>query len=156
MLLTLDRLLGRLPPANAQIVRLDHDWHLIAQQPSTPPNNLATPENLAYVIYTSGSTGIPKGVCITHNSLQQHCYHVSDFYELGSQDTILQFAPFAFDVSLSQILPTLMAGAQLALPVQNDYLDEAVSTRITIANLVPSVWRSLSFDPCSTGLIFDC
>src|SRR6185436_19025820 len=61
VLLTLDRLLGRLPPASATIVRLDHDWHLIAQHPATAPHNLTTPENLAYVIYTSGSTGTPKG-----------------------------------------------------------------------------------------------
>ena len=52
VLLTLHRLLGNLPPASARIVCLDRDWHLIAQQPATPPNNLTTPDNLAYVIYT--------------------------------------------------------------------------------------------------------
>ena len=91
VLLTLDRLLGRLPPANAQIVRLDLDWQLIAQQPATAPHNLATPQNLAYVIYTSGSTGTPKGVCITHDAIcNQMSWRIGIFDKKKSHSILIQ------------------------------------------------------------------
>ena len=45
-------------------VYLDEDWGLIAQENSSNPLALSTPDNLLNVIYTSSSTGKAKGVLI--------------------------------------------------------------------------------------------
>ena len=79
------------------------------------PISSTTPENLAYVIYTSGSTGQPKGVLVSHGSIAGHCRDIQRYYELDSSDRVLQFASLSFDVSLEQILPTLIAGARLVI-----------------------------------------
>ncbi len=82
-----------------------------ARTPAAQP----CPENLAYVIYTSGSTGQPKGVLISHGAIAGHCRNVQRHYELDSHDVVLQFASLSFDVSLEEILPTLIVGARLVV-----------------------------------------
>lgn len=62
-----ERLLGRLPGSDAVVVCIDRDWPAIRGEPSENLGPTAAPLNLAYVIYTSGSTGRPKGVGIPHS-----------------------------------------------------------------------------------------
>ena len=113
VLLTQERLVAGLPRHGAKVVCLDSDWQTMAQERSENPVSSTMPENLAYVIYTSGSTGQPKGVLVSHGSIVDHCRDMQSYYELDSSDRVLQFASLSFDVSLEEILPTLIAGARL-------------------------------------------
>ncbi|HLF26569.1 MAG TPA: amino acid adenylation domain-containing protein, partial [Anaerolineae bacterium] len=57
------------PLGVSEIVCLDTDWSVIAQESDQNPDSVTTAADLAYVIYTSGSTGRPKGVMIPHRSV---------------------------------------------------------------------------------------
>ncbi|MDP4033806.1 MAG: AMP-binding protein, partial [Pseudorhodobacter sp.] len=73
------------------------------------------PDRLAYVIYTSGSTGVPKGVRVPMRALSAHASAIIAAYGLTQSDRVLQFASLSFDVSIEEIIPTLLAGAKLIL-----------------------------------------
>lgn len=75
-----------------------------------------TPQNAMYAILTSGSTGMPKSVVVSHEAyctgLDRHA-EVCRFHQ-GSR--ILQFASFAFDSSIGEIMPGLSRGAWICIP----------------------------------------
>ncbi|MDZ4347202.1 MAG: amino acid adenylation domain-containing protein, partial [Candidatus Binatia bacterium] len=98
-----------------RVVCLDSGWEAIASESGENPINATAPENLAYVIYTSGSTGQPKGVLVSHGSIADYCRTAQRYYELDASDAVLQFASLSFDVSLEEILPTLIVGARLVV-----------------------------------------
>src|SRR6185295_15235939 len=77
------------------------------------PEFTHSPENLAYVIYTSGSTGKPKGVEVTYRALLSHNLAIIKEYALSERDTVLQFTPLSFDISIEEMLPTWLTGAKL-------------------------------------------
>ncbi len=115
VILTQEALLAGLPEHHAKVVCLDSDWETIAKESAENPICLTVPENLAYIIYTSGSTGQPKGVLVSHASIAEHCLNGQKYYALGSSDKVLQCASLSFDLSLEQILPTLVVGATLVM-----------------------------------------
>ncbi len=115
VLLTQKRLVAGLPECEARVICLDSGWEAIASESGENPISSTTPENLAYVIYTSGSTGQPKGVLVSHGSIADYCRSAQRYFELDASDGVLQFASLSFDVSLEEILPTLMVGAKLVV-----------------------------------------
>ena len=151
VLLTAERLLLRLPKHAAQVICLDSGWEAIALESAENPINWTGPENLAYLIYTSGSTGRPKGVLISHGSIAQHCLDIKSYYELGRQDRVLQSGSLSFDLSLEQILPTLIAGASLVMwriDLENttDFYRKVSEFELTVLNLSTAYWQELARD----------
>ena len=73
----------------------------------------ASSSNLAYVIYTSGTSGKPKGVMIAHSALVNLCYWHNRYYGVTEKDHATQYANSAFDASVWEIFPYLIAGACL-------------------------------------------
>jgi amino acid adenylation domain-containing protein len=129
----------------AQIIDLDRDEEVIAEQADSNPENVNTDKHLAYIIYTSGSTGKPKGVLIEHQAISVHIQTVANHYQLTERDRILQFASVGFDVSLEQILSTLIAGATLILDETKYLTGEEFQQKIsqlglTLINLPPAYW----------------
>jgi amino acid adenylation domain-containing protein len=149
VLLTQERLVAGLPECEARVICLDSGWEAIASESGENPINATTSENRAYVIYTSGSTGQPKGVLVSHGSIADYCRTAQGYYELDSSDGVLQFASLSFDVSLEEILPTLIIGARLVV-MGTDVWHPAEFHRkisdfgLTVLNLPTAYWQELA------------
>ncbi|MEE3651211.1 MULTISPECIES: non-ribosomal peptide synthetase [unclassified Brenneria] len=69
----------------------------------------------AYMIYTSGSTGKPKGVEVTHRNLEPIARTAIEAAGLQPGQRVLQFIAAGFDMSVLEIMMTLLAGATLTI-----------------------------------------
>ncbi|MGW4531412.1 non-ribosomal peptide synthase/polyketide synthase [Nocardia sp. NPDC004340] len=106
------------------------------------------PDNLAYVLYTSGSTGLPKGVATSHRAIMNQLRWLEERYGVTREDSIMQRAPLAFDVSVWECFLPAMVGAPLVVPrpgpLDLDYLADLMREfGVTIAEHVPSVLAAL-------------
>ncbi len=149
VLLTHQRLLAELARCDTSIVCLDSDHAKIERASERNPIGSVRPANSAYVIYTSGSTGQPKGVFVSHASLAAHCRAVENCYELDSSDRVLQFASLSFDLSLEQIVPTLLTGARLVMMGPNvwhtaEFYRKISEFGLTVLNLPTGYWQELA------------
>jgi amino acid adenylation domain-containing protein len=101
-----------------------------------------TAQTLAYVIYTSGSTGVPKGVMTTHANVASLA-RTPLYAPLGPGQSILQFAPLAFDAATFEIWGALLNGARLVLaPPGSLDLDRLASA--VIDNRIDTLWLTAS------------
>ncbi len=149
LILTEARLLAALPDQDAKVICLDSNGASIAQESGENPDGSALPDNLAYVIYTSGSTGQPKGVLVSHGSIAAHCCNIQRLYELGPRDAVLQFTSPSFDVSLEEMLPTLIAGARLvvmgsAVWHPAEFHRKISEFGLTVLNIPTAYWQELA------------
>ncbi len=123
VLVTQSHLASRLPTVDTQILCLDSDAPVLAQQPDTNPTVSATVENLAYVIYTSGSTGRPKGVQITHDGLLNLVFWHQRAFGVTSADRATQLTSSAFDATGWELWPYLTCGASVYLLNEEQRVD---------------------------------
>ena len=149
VLLTQKRFLGTLSENLPQVICLDDESSGIRNQSEHNLDSKISNSNLAYIIYTSGSTGTPKGVMIEHQGIcnlaaaQIHAFQI----EAGSR--VLQFAPFSFDASVSEIFTSLLEGATVVLGKYESMLpgsgliDLLREERITTVTFPPTVLSSL-------------
>lgn len=79
-------------------------------------NPLVSPENSVYAVYTSGSTGTPKGAVHSHISWCTSAQANRVGLYLGPGSRVLQFAAYAFDISIADNLLTLVAGGCICVP----------------------------------------
>ncbi|CAJ1314008.1 non-ribosomal peptide synthetase [Paenibacillus nuruki] len=103
-----------------------------------------TENDLAYMIYTSGTTGQPKGVMIEHRGAWNLANYYQAYFEVTSNDRIIQFASSSFDASVSEIIMALSSGASLYIPSTSVIMDYMLFEQfmnkyeITIATLPPT------------------
>lgn len=74
----------------------------------------------AYVLYTSGTTGRPKGVCVTNGNV---CHYVRAFaheFHPTAGDVMLQYSVCSFDIFVEEVFCSLLNGAALAIPSDED------------------------------------
>ncbi|HEV2733485.1 MAG TPA: amino acid adenylation domain-containing protein, partial [Longimicrobiaceae bacterium] len=141
LLLTQERLLGRLPARAAGVLVLDGG--ALPAGPVEPAPVPVPPDALAYVIYTSGSTGRPKGAMNAHRGIVNRLLWMQEEYGLDESDAVLQKTPFGFDVSVWEFFWPLLAGARLVLArpeAHGDpaYLSELIEReRVTTLHFVP-------------------
>ncbi|MGH8329951.1 MAG: amino acid adenylation domain-containing protein, partial [Pseudomonas sp.] len=67
-------------------------------------------------LYTSGTTGHPKGVLLSQANLAHFTAWYADYVHLSEHSRVLQFSSLSFDSSLIDIFPTLLQGAELIVP----------------------------------------
>ncbi|MCA1612743.1 MAG: amino acid adenylation domain-containing protein [Acidobacteria bacterium] len=153
LLLTQERLTDTIPAHWSQVVSLDSDWGLIAEESEDELTNQAAAENLAYVIYTSGSTGTPNGVGCTHGGLSNLVAWHRGAFDVSPDDRAPQLAGTAFDASVWEVWPYLAAGASIHLPPAETRANPAqlkdwlLSKAITVAFLpTPLAERMLPLD----------
>ena len=124
----------------------------IRTHPKQNISNVIPGDHLAYIIYTSGTTGNPKGVPITHPSLSNLIEDIRLSGEIASTDRVLLFSPLCFDASIRDICGTLMVGASLYIPDEEETLpgnlmETIARYRITNSVITPSVLRACVFRP---------
>jgi len=132
-------------------ILLDKDWPAISNQNNENVNASISKNDLAYVIYTSGSTGKPKGVMVEHNGVLNLVNAQSSFFNITSDERILQFSNYCFDASVEQIFLALFNGAslilfpdgfQLNIPVFETFLKEK---KVSHLHATPAFIENLGF-----------
>ncbi|KAA1246432.1 non-ribosomal peptide synthetase/type I polyketide synthase, partial [Aquimarina sp. RZ0] len=126
-------------------ILLDKDWGSISKESNRKLGHVAYPEMLAYVIYTSGSTGRPKGVMNEHSGVVNRLLWTQSHYQLTEKDVILQKTSFCFDVSVWELLWSIISGAKLVFAKPEghkdaNYLKNLIeSQKVTTIHFVPSM-----------------
>jgi amino acid adenylation domain-containing protein len=147
-LLTQSKLLQRLPKHDAAAICLDADWPSIAAATINQDSGVITPESLAYIIYTSGSTGRPKGVMIEHRSLTNYVLDIVERLSLTANDVILAATNISFDISVTELVCPLIAGAEIFLTksfreLRPSDLECAVNAGVNIIQSTPTFFHQL-------------
>ena len=153
VLLTQERLRGRLPAFPGHILPLDATWPGWQTGAATDLPGHTEAAQLAYVIYTSGSTGQPKGAMNTHGGIGNRLAWMQEAYGLTPADRVLQKTPMSFDVSVWEFFWPLLAGARLVMARPGGHQDPAYLVRtiaaegITTVHFVPSMLQMFLEEP---------
>ena len=103
--------------------------------------------NAVYYVFTSGSTGKPKGVVVEHGALCSKSNPSTEALGRSESSRVLQFASFGFDLSIEDILTTMMFGGCVCIPSETERVGnlEGVINRLraTCAHITPSVANTL-------------
>ncbi len=105
----------------------------IEKYPTARPGEITGSDSPAYVMYTSGSSGTPKGVPVEHRTIVNTLYWRKNYYDIFPGDATLQIPPYFFDSSVDDIFTSLLGGARLILPTEDEKVDlEALKKIITL------------------------
>ncbi len=140
-------------PAGMRVLYLDDPAPEADPTPETEPDrpvpgtdDRAGVDRLCYVIYTSGSTGAPKGVAVTHRSVQNLCRWYHRRFSLSGADRSALVCSPSFDGSVGEIWPALTCGASLAMVPERSRLDSS-----ELARWYASAGVTISLIPTALG-----
>ncbi|RHZ46418.1 uncharacterized protein CDV56_103550 [Aspergillus thermomutatus] len=108
---------------SSKVIIIDGDSWIPSGEGIEPPlghRSPVKPSNAAYAVFTSGTTGKPKGVVIEHAAFATMAIAQIELIPFTTQTRLLQFSSYAFDVSISDQLLSLMAGACICVPSEID------------------------------------
>lgn len=148
VLLTLTRHLEELPQTNAQVVAMDAEAVVFAQEPTQTLPKISS-DGRAYVIFTSGSTGRPKGVEVTHGSVVNLLTDAMQRLAMNPSDRLLAVTTFSFDIAVLELLLPLVSGGTVVMAHRDDVADGArlmellEATQATVMQATPITWRML-------------
>jgi amino acid adenylation domain-containing protein len=141
----------KIAPGAQTVVVAQDELDDLSQMANTQDNLPAVPtDSMLYLIFTSGSTGKPKGVIINHATYTTSAIARSAAVGYTDVSRVLDFASYAFDVSVDSMLCTMLRGGCLCIPSDEDRLNDlsGVIRRmgVTMSNMTPSVARILDPD----------
>lgn len=144
---------GRVARLAADAIIIDNgttDWTKVCKDITIA----VQPGNAAYTVFTSGTSGKPKGVVIEHRSLATTAVAHSRAMNMHAQSRVLQFASYAFDACLLEILTVLIVGGCVCVPSEDErQRDLAAASRRMQVNwmfLTPSLARVLEVEEFPT------
>ncbi|WP_274643352.1 non-ribosomal peptide synthetase [Pseudomonas serbica] len=114
------------------------------------------PDAPCMALYTSGTTGHPKGVLLSQANLAHFTAWYADYVQLTEQARVLQFSSLGFDSSLIDIFPTLLQGAELVVPSDDQRRDPQQlvefirGQQLSHAFLPPALLSILPLEPLQT------
>ncbi|MGQ4807005.1 Linear gramicidin synthase subunit B [Candidatus Entotheonellaceae bacterium PAL068K] len=149
VLLTHQRLQGRLPEHGTRLVCLDTMWDVLSQERTDNPASRVTADNPAYVIYTSGSTGVPKGVLGLHRGTINRLHWMWERLPFAAGDVCGQKTSLSFVDSVWEVFGPLLQGIPIVM-MSDATLQEPrrlvqilTQEQVTRLVLVPSLLRAL-------------
>ncbi|KAB5554579.1 hypothetical protein GE09DRAFT_1203703 [Coniochaeta sp. 2T2.1] len=136
---------------DAVVIVVSHDLTIVRygqqQGPTTGGLPAVSPSDVLYVVFTSGSTGVPKGIVTTHQNFASAATHQSEVLRIRPGIRVFDFVSYNFDVSWSNHLQTLICGACLCVPSEQERRDDIASAfnrmGCDYAYFTPSVVQSL-------------
>ncbi|KAI1749209.1 hypothetical protein F4782DRAFT_514382 [Xylaria castorea] len=106
------------------------------------------PTSTAYIMYTSGSTGQPKGFLIDHRAISTSCFYHGRAMGFNRNTRTLQFSSFFFDVSILEIMTTLLCGGCVCVPSDTERLtaieDAIIRMDVNTCFFTPTVAQLLT------------
>jgi amino acid adenylation domain-containing protein len=145
VLLTVQRLLERVPRTGCEVLCLDRLPETVAPSVAAAPGRDVTAEDPAYIIYTSGSTGTPKGVLAPHRaSVNRFTWMWRRWryepHEVGCQTTALSFVDAMWEIfgPLLQGVPSVIVPDE-AIEDPIGLVEILAANRVTRIVLVPSL-----------------
>ena len=92
----------------------------LSDLPITPNSIDVTPSDPACVMFTSGTTATSKAVVMQHASICTTAKEQRDRLFLSSDSCVLQYSSFTSDVSVLEILVTLIHGGCVCVPKEEE------------------------------------
>lgn len=105
------------------------------------------PDEPFYIIFTSGSTGTPKGVAISRRAVNRFTAWITDIdatarpRSLTAPATIINQAPFSFDLSVMDLMISLATGATL-WSLDKDHLARPRDLHASLTQSRATTWVS--------------
>ncbi|SFX81224.1 amino acid adenylation domain-containing protein [Thermoactinomyces sp. DSM 45891] len=128
---------------SVDIICIDRDQAMIAQEIITSCTREDAGNHLAYVIYTSGSTGNPKGVMIEHRSTLAMIHWAHQTYSVQELTGVLASTSLSFDLSVFELFVPLTIGGKVIVAENALHLDKLSAQDVTLINTVPSAAKEL-------------
>jgi acyl-coenzyme A synthetase/AMP-(fatty) acid ligase len=106
-------------------------------------------DDISFLLTTSGSTGLPKVVPLSFGAIDRFTEWAARQFRIGPDTTVLNYAPFNFDLCLLDIRTTLRFGGTTVLvepdrSTNGKYLAELLRTnQVDIVQSVPMLFRLL-------------
>ncbi|MBD2435868.1 non-ribosomal peptide synthetase [Nostoc sp. FACHB-110] len=123
LVITQQHLANGLATDKVQLLCIDRDWSVIAQETTKNLLTQTNSQNLAYVIYTSGSTGQPKGTLITHQGLVNYLSWCTQAYNVEQGTGTIVHSPLGFDLTVTSLFSPLLVGTPVELLPENQGID---------------------------------
>ncbi|MFE9681099.1 amino acid adenylation domain-containing protein [Streptomyces sp. NPDC006285] len=114
----------------------------IGDEPVEPLDVPVHARTLAYVIYTSGSTGMPKGSANEHGGVVNTLAGLNRTLGLGPDDRMLAISSLNYDMSVYEILGSLLTGACVVVPPDDLEVTDPVQLRRLLIDARVTAWSS--------------
>ena len=112
-------------------------------------------DNTAIGVFNSGSTGRPKGIVQQHSKANTNAQTYTQTFGITVGSRVLQWAAYAFDMSVIDMLMALVGGGCICIPSEHDRMNNFAyairSMNVDCAVLTPSIANVLRAKTCQAS-----